>query len=147
MSDPLDRQKQNEDRQNPNESSSRAESAWLNKFGFAFSGAAWAVRTQSSFSVHVPVAIIVLATAAFLEVEPWRWAVLILAVAVVISAELFNTALEQMVAVLHPENDQRVGHALDAAAAAVLVPAIASVVVGLIVLIPPLIQWFTMFGR
>jgi diacylglycerol kinase len=46
-----------------------------------------------------------------------------------------------LVTVLHPNRDPRIARALDAAAAAVLVVAIASVIVGIIVLGPPLLQW------
>ena len=114
---------------------------WRKKFGYAFAGVGDSFVTQASFWVHLPAAVIVVALAAFLQLHPWRWAVLILCIAIVIAAELFNTALEHLVTVLHPDRDPRIARALDAAAAAVLVVAIASVIVGIIVLGPPLLQW------
>ena len=115
---------------------------WQKKFGYAFAGLRDSFLNQASFWVHLPVAALVIALATFLQVELWRWAILVLCIATVIAAELFNTALEQFVVVLHPDRDPRIGKALDAAAAAVLVVAIASVIVGLIVLGPPLWFWF-----
>jgi diacylglycerol kinase len=116
---------------------------WRNKFSYAIAGLSDSFRTQVSFWVHLPIAALVIAVAAFLHVEPWRWAILVLTIAVVISAELFNTALEQLVVVLHPVRDPRIARSLDAAAAAVLVAAVGSVVVGLIVLGMPLLQWIS----
>lgn len=131
MSDPLD----------PNQRVTGVD--WRSKFGYAFAGLDDSFRTQVSFWVHLPAAALVIALAAFLQVEPWRWAILVLCIAVVIAAELFNTALEQLVVVLHPVRDPRIARSLDAAAAAVLVVALGASVVGLIVLGPPLITWLT----
>lgn len=113
---------------------------WRNKFGFAITGLNHSFRTQSSFWVHLPAALVVIGIAAILQVEPWRWCVLILTIAIVLAAELFNTALEQLVVVLHPTRDPRIARSLDAAAASVLVVSIASVLIGLIVLGPPLLN-------
>lgn len=119
--------------------------AWRNKFLFALRGLGWSIRTQSSFHVHLPVAAAVMLCAALLGVEVWRWAVLIVVITLVLAFELINTALEQFVLALHPEHDQRIGWALDAAAAAVLVMSVGSVVVGIVVLGPPL--WEFVAGR
>jgi diacylglycerol kinase len=113
---------------------------WRSKFSYAFTGLNHSFRTQSSFWVHLPAAIIVIVVAAVLHLESWRWCVLLLTIAVVIAAELFNTALEQLVVVLHPTRDPRIARSLDAAAAAVLVIAIASVLIGVVVLGPPLLN-------
>lgn len=115
----------------------RRRPAWIDKFIFALAGLRWSFSTQSSFWVHLPVAVAVLIAAAMLQVEAWRWSALVIVITVVWSAELLNTALEQIVRTLHPDHDERIGHALDAAAAAVLITAIGSVVIGLIVLGPP----------
>lgn len=111
---------------------------WRRKFAAAGHGLAWALRTQSSFRVHVPAAAAVIVTAWVLELQPWRWAVLLLLIAAVLSAELVNTAIEQLVKTLHPAHDRQIGLVLDTAAAAVLVVALVSLFVGLIVLGPPL---------
>ncbi len=113
---------------------------WAGKFAAATNGLRWSVRTQNSFQVYLPVTCAVILAAAVLQVEPWRWVVLVVMISVVWSVELLNTAIEQLVRALHPEHDETVGQALDAAAAGVLVVAIGSVAVGLITLAPPLWQ-------
>jgi diacylglycerol kinase len=111
---------------------------WKRKFAAAGHGLAWALRTQSSFRVHVPVAVAVIVTAWALKLQPWRWAVLLVLIGAVLSAELVNTAIEQLVKTLHPAHDRQIGRALDTAAAAVLVVALISLFAGFIVLGPPL---------
>lgn len=113
--------------------------SWPKKFAVAISGIGWSVRSQNSFWVHLPITVAVIGLAAWLQVEAWRWVAVVFAITIVFSVELVNTSIEQLVKVLHPEQDQRIGRALDAAASAVLLAAIGSVVIGLIVLGPPLL--------
>ena len=110
---------------------------WIRKFGVALSGLKWAVWTQTSFWVHIPVALAVLVLAGLLQVELWRWIALVLAIALVMTAELLNTAIEQLVKVLHPDHDPRIGQVLDVASAGVLVATMGSIVIGLLTFIPP----------
>ncbi len=118
--------------------------SWVKKFRDAIRGAIRSVQTQRSFWVHLPVTLAVLTVAAWLQIEPWRWTTLVIVIGVVLAAELINTSIEQLVAELHPAHNERIGDALDAAAAAVLVAAIAAVAVGLLTLGPPL--WQTLAG-
>lgn len=111
---------------------------WGCKFGVAIAALGRAICEERSFWVHIPTAIVVITLAVTLNVDWPQFCILILCVALVISAELLNTALEQLVRVLHPDDDPRIGYALDAAAAAVLVLSLASVVIGIIILGPPL---------
>ncbi len=113
---------------------------WARKFAAAFAGLTHAVKTQSSFAVHLPMAIAVIAVSAWLRIESWRWAMLIASISVVVSAELFNSSIEELVRVLHPGRDERIGRALDMAAAGVLVVSVGSVAIGLIALGSPLLN-------
>ena len=115
-------------------------SHWYKKFACASGGVVWAMKTQSSFTVHCFFAVAVLVVGGWLQIDVWRWAVVTIAITMVMSAELFNTALEEMVNALHPEHDERIGRVLDISAGAVLLTAIGSVVVGLLTLGPPLLD-------
>ena len=112
---------------------------WKTKFAVALAGLAWTVRTQNSFLVHVPITAAVVALAAWLGVDAWRWVAVLLAATVVWSAELMNSAIEELVRAVHPQQDERIGRALDGAAAAVLVASAGAVIVGLIALGQPLL--------
>ncbi len=111
---------------------------WITKFACALRGLQQSIKSQESFWVHLPVAAAVVVVAAWLKVEPWRWAVLVIAITLVLSAELFNTAIETIVKVVHPQHDPRIGHSLDTAAAAVLVLSIGAAILGAITLGLPL---------
>ncbi len=111
---------------------------WLNKFRVAIAGLLWAIRDQSSFHVHGIVSGLVILTAAQLRLQVWQWTTLVLAIGLVFTAELMNTAIEELVAVLHPKHDLRIGRVLDVAAAAVLLATLTAVAVGVLILGPEL---------
>ena len=107
---------------------------WSQKFLRAIRGLRVGSRGESSFFVHVPTACFVLAAAAQLRVTRLEWCILVLCIALVFTAELLNCALERLAQAVTGEYDERVRDALDVAAAAVLVAALGSVVVGTVIL-------------
>ena len=108
-------------------------SRWHQKFRVAATGLFEVVRMHNSFHVHGVMAILVIAAATASHAQPWHWCVLILSIGGVLTAELFNTAIEELVRVLHPDTDPRIGRVLDIAAAAVLVASITAAIVGLVI--------------
>lgn len=62
-----------------------------------------------------------------------EWSLLVLLIAAVISAELFNTAIEAVIDLISPEQHPLAKAAKDAAAGAVLVLAIAALVIGVFI--------------
>ena len=114
------------------------EHGWGNKFAVAISGVWWSARTQVSFRVHLPISLAALGVAAWLRIEPWRWVAILLAITIVISAELMNTSIEQLVRVLHPQHDEGIKRVLDTAAVSGFVFFIGSVFVGLLAMVVPL---------
>lgn len=109
-------------------------SNWLNKFLCAFRGLRVGSVGQSSFFVHLPMACFVLAAAAQLKVTTIEWCLLVLCITIVLSAELMNAALESLARSITSEFHPQIRDALDIAAAAVLVAALGSVVVGTLIL-------------
>ncbi|TWU08220.1 diacylglycerol kinase family protein [Stieleria varia] len=112
---------------------------WISKFAVAIAGTLWAFRTQNSFYVHLLITIAVVGLGLSLQLDRVSLCLLILSIAIVLAAELFNTAIELLIAALHPERDAKIGRALDTAAGAVLITAIGAAIVGMIILIPPLL--------
>jgi len=115
---------------------------WKRRFVDAFHGLTVAMRDQESLWVHFVFALAVVFLSAVLRVEALQWCVLTLCIAVVIALELINTAIERLVKTLHPEHDAGLAETLHMAAGAVLVAAMGSMVVGLIVFIPPIVRLF-----
>lgn len=81
----------------------------------------------------------VIAAGLAVKLSDMEWIVCIILFGLVISAELFNTALEKTLDYINEEYDEKIKFIKDASAAAVLVLAIASAVTGLIIFIPKLI--------
>ncbi len=96
------------------------------------------MQTQQNAWVHVAVATLVFVIAIWLGLPPRDWAVLILTVALVFSAEFVNTAIEAVVDLASPMHHPLAKVGKDVGAAAVLIAALAAVLVGLLILGPPL---------
>ncbi len=108
-------------------------------FGYAFSGWWFVIRTQRNAWIHMVVSVAVILMSFLLHISTTSWALIVLAIAMVWIAEFLNTALEAVVdlASNHQQHNlARLGK--DVGAAAVLIAAIASVLIGLLVLGPPL---------
>lgn len=72
--------------------------------------------------------------------SPQDWALIVLAIAMVWTAEFINTALEAVVDLASPTQHYLAKVGKDVGAAAVLIAAAASAVIGLLILGPPLLQ-------
>lgn len=103
---------------------------WRDKFREAFRGVKRGVRGQSSFAVHFFFALVALTAAVALECAAWEWCAVIGCVGLVLTAELFNSALELLFRGLEPEARDRVYHCLDVAAGAVLVAGLTAAAIG-----------------
>jgi diacylglycerol kinase len=111
----------------------------LKAFRHAFSGWWFVIRTQRNAWIHMLVSIVVILVSLFLQISASNWALILLAIALVWIAEFLNTALEAVVdlASNHQQHElARVGK--DVGAAAVLIAALSSILIGLLVLGPPL---------
>ncbi len=108
--------------------------SWSQKFLCAFRGLRVGSRGQNSFFVHLPVACFVLAAAAQFKVTTVEWCLLVICITLVLAAELFNCALETLARAVTDQFNEQVRDALDISAAAVLVTALGSVVVGGLIL-------------
>ena len=122
-----------------NELYSRASS-----FRYAFAGWWFVLKTQHNAWIHALVSTAVLLLGLWLHLTRQEWAILILTMMAVWMAEFMNTALEAVVDMTMPDLHPLAKVAKDVAAAAVLVGAIGAVVIGLLILGPPL--WARLFG-
>ena len=96
------------------------------------------LRTQRNAWIHTVVSTAAFALGLWLGLGRLEWAIIILTVALVWMAEFVNTALEAVVDLASPDLHPLAKVGKDVAAAAVLVAALAAVVVGLLIMGPPL---------
>ena len=118
---------------------------WYQKFRCAFRGLRLGVRGQISFLVHFVMAGLTVLAAALLRVDRTEWCVLLLCITIVLAAEMFNSALEQLARAVDRSENRHLGSALDIGSAAVLTAAMGASVVGSLVLVSRAAAW-TGFG-
>ena len=109
-----------------------------NAFQYAFSGWWFVIRTQRNAWIHAIVSVAVVLLAAWLGLPARDWAVLVVAITIVWTAEFLNTALEAVVDLASPQQHYLAKVGKDVGAAAVLIAAGSSVLIGLLILGPPL---------
>jgi diacylglycerol kinase (ATP) len=107
-------------------------------FGHAFRGWHYVLRTQMNAWIHSAVATVVFVLGLWLHLQARDWAVIILTTSVVFIAEFINTAIETVVDLASPEPHPLAKIGKDVGAAAVLVAAFAAIIIGLLILGPPL---------
>jgi diacylglycerol kinase len=96
------------------------------------------LRTQRNAWIHAIMSTAVFALGLWLGLGRLEWALLFLTIGLVWTTEFVNTALEAVVDLASPDLHPLAKVGKDVAAAAVLVGAATAVVVGLLVLGPPL---------
>lgn len=112
----------------------------LVSFKYAWAGVRYAYVTQRNFRIHTFMGILVLSLGLMLHLPPVALAILALTSAFVMVLELLNTALESVVDLTVGQSYHELAKiAKDCAAGAVLISAIASVIIGSCLLVPPVL--------
>ena len=107
-------------------------------FRYAFVGWRYVLRTQRNAWIHAAASVAVALVGVWLGLSRLEWAAIVIAVALVWVTEFINTALEAVVDLASPQQHPLARGAKDVAAAAVLIASLCSVVIGLLILGPPL---------
>ncbi len=115
---------------------------FINSFKYPFSGLRYAYKNEQNLAVDIGIAVIVIIAGILLKVSIVEWAILAITVGLVISFELINTAIEAVVDLVTEEYHPLAKVAKDTSAAAVLVLAVVSIIEGLIIFLPKLIELF-----
>ena len=106
---------------------------WAQKFRDALSGLKFGIRGHSSFFVHFFAAALATAAAFAMECSIQQWCLLLGCIGMVLTAELFNSAIETLHRGLDAETRERTWKALDIAAGAVLMASATAAIVGMLV--------------
>jgi diacylglycerol kinase len=107
-------------------------------FHYAFQGWGYVLRTQRNAWIHSLIATVVFFLGLWLDLSLQDWAIIVLTAALVFTAEFINTAIESVVDLATQEHHPLAKAGKDVGAAAVLVAALAAILVGLLILGPPL---------
>lgn len=125
---------------NPDEYSLNSSPNRIKSFGYAVAGWLYMIRYQKNTRIMSVFSILIFVFAVWLQIDLTSWAILILTITGVWMAEFLNAAVEAVVNLATSEFHPMAKVAKDVAAAAVLLGAVASVLVGLLILGPPLLH-------
>ena len=114
----------------------------INSFKYAFTGIWTALKKEKNMKIHFAVAVLVVILGILFKISKVEWILCTFAIAIVISAELFNTAIETIVDMITAEQNEKAKIAKDVSAGAVLITAIGATIVGIIIFLPKIAQIF-----
>lgn len=126
------------DQYSPITSTSRSAS-----LSYALAGWLYMLRRQKNTRIQAVASIAVLMLALWLQIDFSGMAIVILAITIVWMAEFINAAIEAAINIAAPELHPMAKVGKDVASAAVLMGVVASVLVGLLILGPPLLARLT----
>ncbi len=105
-------------------------------FRYALRGIGFMIKTQHNFWIHLTIAGLVVIAGFIFCLSITEWIFIIFAIGLVLSAETFNSAIEQLTDLTHPDIHPTAGLVKDLAAGAVLISAIAAAITGLLIFVP-----------
>jgi diacylglycerol kinase len=112
----------------------------LKSFTHAFSGIVVLFKQEHNARIHLVILILVIIAGMLLKIPLSGWSGVVFAAGLVFIFECFNTAIENLSDVVSPENNEKIKIAKDVAAAGVLISAIISVIIGIIVFLPTIME-------
>ena len=112
----------------------------LKTLSYGFNGILYTLKHERNMVIHFLVMTLVIIAGIVFKITFVEWGVCFVLFALVLSLELMNTALENVVDLVTEEKKQKAKIAKDAAAGAVLVAAIFSVIIGISIFLPRLLS-------
>lgn len=112
----------------------------LKTLSYGFNGILYTLKYERNMVIHFLVMILVIIAGIVFKITFVEWGVCFVLFALVLSLELMNTALENVVDLVTEEKKAKAKVAKDAAAGAVLVAAIFAVIIGISIFLPRLLE-------
>jgi diacylglycerol kinase len=112
----------------------------IKSFSYAIRGLQHALVHEQNFRIEIFCAIAAIGCAFIFNISKIEWLVVILNIAAVLTAELFNTAIENLCNMIHKETHATIKVIKDVSAAAVVVTALFAFVCGCIIFIPHILN-------
>ncbi len=131
---------------NPDDYSPMTSASRWASLTYAIAGWLYMLRWQKNTRIQAVASICVMALALWLQINFLELAVLILTITIVWMAEFLNAAVEAVINLASPNIHPMAKVGKDVAAAAVLLGVVASVLIGLLLLGPPLLVKLGLLG-
>jgi undecaprenol kinase len=111
----------------------------------AFEGILSIIKTERNFRIQLVFALLIIALSIFLNISHTHWIAVGFLIALVLISEAFNSVIEAVCDTVSKEYRVNIKYAKDVSAGAVLLSAILSIILGLIIFLPYIIERFTFF--
>lgn len=111
-------------------------------FGYALEGFLHTLRYNRNLRIHLAIALAVVILSIFFRINKYEMSILGVAILLVISSEMINTSIEEMVNLITQEHRKEAKIAKDVAAGMVLVASMGSVIIGLLIFTPYIFKLF-----
>jgi diacylglycerol kinase len=105
----------------------------IKSFGYALQGIYVATIEQLNIKIHFLAVVVVTTAGLFFHITAYEWCLVVICYGIVLTAELFNSAIENLVDLVSPDHHHLAGKVKDIAAGAVLISAIATAIVSLFI--------------
>ena len=109
--------------------------------GYALAGIKFSFR-ERNMKIHGTAAVLVILAGIFFSISKTEWLWILLCIAGMFSLEMVNTAIEKTVDLVTGEYHPLAKAAKDLAAGAVLIYTVYSIIVGMVVFLPKLLEYF-----
>ncbi len=111
----------------------------IRSFGYAFRGILFMIKTEHNFRIHLTITVLVIIAGFLFHITLTEWILVTFAIGMVLSAETFNSAIEQLTDLASPDFHPKAGRIKDLAAGAVLLSAIAAFLIGVLIFAPKIL--------
>jgi diacylglycerol kinase len=105
----------------------------IKSFGYALKGIYVATYEQLNIKIHFLAVIVVTCAGFFFHITAYEWCLVVICYGIVLTAELFNSAIEHLVDLVSPDYHPLAGKVKDIAAGAVLTSAVTTAIVSMFI--------------
>ena len=112
----------------------------VKSFKYAIEGVISSFKSERNMKIHLLIMLIVIILGFILKINTAEWIICIVLFGLVIAGELFNTAIETTIDLITKEQNEKAKLAKDISAGAVLILAISSIIIGLIIFVPKILN-------
>lgn len=114
----------------------------LMSFKYAYDGLKVLFRDEHNSWIHLAFAILSVALGFYFDISSLEWIAIVICIGSVFSAEILNTSIEHIANFIQPDIDLRIKDIKDLGAAAVVVVALSSLIVGSIIFLPKILMLY-----
>lgn len=112
----------------------------LKSFIYGFNGIKILIQEEHNSRIHLFFAILVIIAGFYFRITSGEWVAIIFSIGFVISLEIVNSAIEAVCDFISIERHETIKKIKDLSAAAVLVGAISTAMIGIIIFLPKLLK-------